>query len=428
MSVRKKLHIGMSLAPTWFNGEGWRKPESHVEDLFTSDFALDIARRAEAAKLDFVFRPDALYLPVEALETGPTFTSLDPSLLLAALARETRHIGLVTTVSALFVPPFVIARQLQSLNWLSHGRAGWNIVTAFQGHENFGLEAMPTSQDRYAQATECVETVRRLWQSFPAEALKVDREAGRYADTSRIRPLEGAGARGPLNLPAHPARIPLMQAGASENGRDFAAATADLVFAATPDCDAALELRHDLRSRTQARGRNPDDLKVLPALNLYLADSYAEARDLFNETHARVDVARKLAVIRTQIGLDLTDWPRTRAVTVNDLPPPLENVPSLTHAHLLRRLIEREAPTLEDLLRRPEVLTASHWQVVGTVDTAFAEVRDWFQAGAIDGFVIAPGGSIQSAHLALEGLVPQLANAGLFRTDYSGATFADHLR
>lgn len=286
MSTPKRLHIGMSLAPTWLSGDAWRRPDSNIEGIFGSDFAVDIARRSEAAHLDFVFRPDVSSLPLDVLETGSGFASLDPTVLLAAVARETSRIGLVSTVSTTFYPPYVVARQLQSLHWISNGRAGWNIVTALQGHENFGLDAMPDAEQRYARAAEFTRLVHDLWDSFPREALLVDRESGRYADVSRVRPVDHDGeflkVKGPLNLPAFgEARIPLVQAGASESGRDFAASVADLVFAPTPDKEAALELRRDLSRRAERHGRSPRDVRLLPGFSLYLAESREEAREIF---------------------------------------------------------------------------------------------------------------------------------------------------
>ncbi|OLF53444.1 NtaA/DmoA family FMN-dependent monooxygenase [Pseudomonas chlororaphis] len=432
MSTRKQLHIGMSLAPTWLSGDAWRRADSNIEGIFSADFAVDIARRSEAAHLDFVFRPDVSYLPLEVLATGSGFASLDPTVLLAAVARETSRIGLVTTVSTTFFPPYVVARQLQSLHWISNGRAGWNIVTALQGHENFGLQAMPSAEERYARAAEFTQVVLRLWDSFPHEALLIDRQNGRYADVAQVRPIDHDGTylrvRGPLNLPAFAnARIPLIQAGASDTGRDFAASVADLVFAPTPDKAAALELRRDLSRRAERHGRSPQDVRLLPGLSLYLAPSRKAAHELFMQTHEHVDKARKLASIKQMIGLDLSDWPVDRPVGATDLPPPADNPASRTHSNLLRRLIERESLYLEQLLLRPEVISAAHWQVVGTVDDAVEQILDWADAGAIDGFIAAPGGSFGSLQLFLEQVVPRLVEAGVFRERYRGSTFAEHL-
>lgn len=430
--TRKQLHIGMSLAPTWLSGDGWRHAESNVEGAFGTDFFVDIARRAEAAKLDFVFRPDSLFLNAPIMETSPGFDSLDSTVLMAALARETSHIGLLSTVSTTFMPPYVVARQIMSLHQISNGRAGWNIVTALDGNENFGLADMPSSDERYARAAEFTEVVRKLWQSFPAYALKRDRESGHFADTSLIQPITHQGeyfkVKGPLNLPSYgTVPIPLIQAGASAAGRNFAASVADAVFSATPDMDAAIELRKDLRNHAVMHGRKANDVRLIPGLSLFLAPTRKEAEELFTYTHARTDRARKLVSIKEMTGLDLTDWPEDRPVRAEDLPPAPVKVRSKTHAGLLERLIRREEPVLSDLLRRPEVISAGHWQVIGTVDDAVTNIKRWWEAGAVDGFMTAPGGSSRSMDLALEELMPRLSEAGLLRSEYSGNTFSQHL-
>lgn len=433
MGTRRTLHIGMSLAPTWLNGDGWRRPDSDVEGTYGSDFHIAIAKAAEAAKLDFVFRPDTLFLDTAALPSGPGFGSLDPTVLLASIARETSRIGLLSTVSTTFFPPYVVARQIQSLNWISQGRAGWNIVTALEGHENFGLPAMPSAEERYARAAEFTDVVRRLWGSYPRTALRMDRTSGVYADPSQVHPIDHEGpflsVKGPLNLPAwSDSPIPLVQAGSSPAGRTFAASVADAVFASAPDKDAAIEIRRDLRRRAEGHGRSPDAIRVLPGLSLFLAPTRAEANDLFTATYAGMDAARRIASARRLLGIDLSQWPGDRPLTLADIPEPEGPVRSRTHFTLLRRLIEREQPTVAELLTRPEVIGSAHWRIIGTVDDAVAEITEWAEAGAIDGFIAVPGGSVDCLRLVFEALVPRLAEAGLFRTDYAGATFADHLR
>lgn len=432
MSIGKKLHIGMSLAPTWLNGEAWRRPDSGVEHLYSSEFYIDLARQAEAAKLDFVFRPDALFLNAAAVEDGPGFASLDPTILLASIARETSRIGLLSTVSTTFYPPYVVARQIQSLNWISNGRAGWNIVTALDGNENFGLASMPSAPERYERAAEFIEVVRLLWASYPHAALKLDRESARYADPSFVQPINHRGThfsvKGPLNLPACGEKpIPLIQAGASPAGRHFAASVADAVFVSAPDMEAGIEQRKDFRRRAETHGRKADDIRILPGLSLYLAPSREEARDLFAKTHARMDNARKIASIREMTDLDLSEWPNDRPIRPADLPPPPLKVRSRTHSDLLRRVISREALTVGELLMRPEVIGSAHWQVIGTVDDALEQIKDWAASGAMDGFIAVPGGAVSSMQLVLGELVPRLVGEGLFREEYSGATFADHL-
>ncbi|UPV97925.1 MULTISPECIES: NtaA/DmoA family FMN-dependent monooxygenase [Paracoccus] len=422
----------MSVAPTWLSGEGWRHQGSGIEGLYSSDLALDVARRAEAAHLDFVFRPDASFLPLSVMEQSFGFSSLDPTLLLASIARETSRIGLVTTISTTFGHPYHAARQLMSLHWLSRGRAGWNVVTALQGNENFGLPDMPSSEARYARAAEFTQVVRRLWGSFPSRALLVDREAGHYADTDLILPIDHQGAnfqvRGPMNLPEYPgADIPLMQAGGSALGVDFAGQVADMVFAQTPDLAAALAMRRQLSDRAQAHRRQPRDVRLLPGLSLYLGDTREEARALFLATHHRLDRQQRMARVRDFLGLDLADWPDDRPITNADLPENHRSPRCASQCDALRRIIRDDRPTPPDLLARPEILASVHWQVIGTVDDAVAEIATWFRAGGIDGFIAVPGGSVRSLDLLLDALIPRLVEAGLFRSRYTADTLRGHL-
>lgn len=422
MTAAPPLCVGLSIAVTWLTGNGWRRPDSRVEDIFSSDFYIDIARRAEAAGVDFLFRPDSLFLDPAVLATSPGFSSLDPTMLLAAIARETRHIGLVTTASTSFYPPYIVARQLQSLHWLSNGRAGWNIVTSIDGSGNFGSEPFPSSARRYAQAAEFTDVVRALWASYPAEALACDRGSGRYGHADQVRPIEHHGVHfaveGPLNLPAFPGRrIPLFQAGASPEGRDFAARVADGIFAATPDMAAAIELRQDIRRRVASHGRDPDAVRVLPGLSLYLADSEAEARDLFAETHRGLEEARRYRMIIDNLGLDISSMPAGQKITPDMLPDQDRTVRSRTHAALLRRLIARDTPTVGDLLSRPEVAGSAHWLFVGRPEDAAREIERWADAGAIDGFIALPGGSDRSVALLFDELLSNLQLGGLFRSN-----------
>ncbi|RKJ70977.1 LLM class flavin-dependent oxidoreductase, partial [Butyricicoccus sp. 1XD8-22] len=247
------LCIGLTLSPTWLNGDGWRRADSNVEQLLSSNFYLELAKKAEAAKLDFVFKPDSLFLNIEMINKSPGHSSLDPIVLLTSIARETEKIGLVTTISTTFSEPFTVARQLQSLNWISKGRVGWNIVTSIEGSGNFGKDSMPSSKERYERAQEFTEVVRKLWVSYPNEALVMDRESGQFANKDMVSAIQHSGdfykVEGPLNLPAYETDIPLFQAGASDWGRNFASLVADAIFAATPDMDAAIELRSDLQKR-----------------------------------------------------------------------------------------------------------------------------------------------------------------------------------
>lgn len=432
MTTGRQLCVGLSISVTWLTGNGWRRGGSRIEDIYSGDLYFDIAKQAEAAKLDFVFRPDAMSVVPEAVARTPAFSSTDPTVLLASIARETRRIGLVSTASVTFFPPYVVARQIQSLHWVSHGRAGWNVVTSLEGHRNFGIRQMPETVERYERAEEFTAVVRRLWQSFPNEALVLDREAGAYAVPGSIRPIDHTGrffdVQGPLNVPAHGAGdIPLFQAGSSGPGRDFAARIADAIFAATPDIESGVELRRDLRRRAVAQGRSADAVRVLPGLCLYLGRARQEARDLYLENLASQDVARKHALIKDLLGLDLGTLAPDQRITIEMLPVLSGPVRSQTHAELLRRVIARDQPTAQELMTRPEVAVSAHWLVIGTVDDAVRSIVERIEAGAADGFIALPCGSPDSLDLFLTGVMPRLSEMGLFRRDYSGTTLREHL-
>ncbi|MBK0002002.1 NtaA/DmoA family FMN-dependent monooxygenase [Erwinia sp. S43] len=431
MNNNRQLCVGLSLAVTWLTGNGWRRNDSDVESIYSSEFYVDIARRAEAAKLDFLFRPDAMWLSRQAVVESPAFSSVDPTLLMASIAAHTSRIGLVSTASTTFMPPYVVARQFQSLNQLSRGRAGWNVVTSLAGNLNFGLSEMPPSAQRYAQALEFTEVVRKLWRSYPAEALRIDREAGVYADFDKVVPIDHQGehfsVQGPLNVPEWDGpRIPLFQAGASDSGRDFAARTADAIFAATPDIAAGVELRNDLRRRAVAHGRSADDIRLMPGVSLYLGNTREEAQELYRATQEGLDPERKFARASELLGINLRELSPDTRITPDMLPPP-GKVFSQTHANLLRRLIEREQPLLRDLMTRPEVVGSAYWQVIGTVEDAVREIRERFEAGALDGIIAIPGGSPGCMDLTLSQLMPRLSEEGLLRREYSSTTLAGHL-
>lgn len=432
MRLNKPLCVGLSISVTWLTGQGWRSVGSRAEGLYSSDLYVDIAKKAEGAKLDFIFRPDAMSVVPEAVEKTPAFSSTDPMVLLASIARETDHIGLVSTASTTFFSPYIVARQFQSLNWVSNGRAGWNVVTSLEGHGNFGVGEMPGSSERYERAREFTEVVRQLWSSFPHDALLVDRETGAYANPDKIRPIRHTGpyfdVQGPLNVPAHSSgSIPLFQAGASDSGRDFAASVADAIFAATPDSGSGIELRQDLRRRAVAHGRRADDIRVLPGLCLYLGRTRNEARDLYLESFASQDMVRKYRLVHEMLGVDLSVLEPDRRLTIDMLPALDDQVRSQTHANLLRRAIERDRPTVRELMTRPEVAVSAHWLVIGTAEDAVREIIERTDVGAADGFIALPCGSPESLDLFLTELMPQLTERNLFRREYRGRTLRDHL-
>lgn len=429
---QSSIHIGFALVMGWLSANGWRRKDSQVEQLFSLQPYLDLAKLAEQAKLDFVFRPDTLFLKTEPLATEPGFSNLDPFVLLSTIASHTQKIGLVATASTTFLPPYVVARQLQSLHWLSQGRVGWNLVTAIEGQENFGEDILLPATLRYKKAAEYLAVTQKLWQSYPCDSLTLNKKKGTFANIEKIRPINHQGdyfkVKGPLSTPQTPfGDIPLFQAGASEEGRMFAAKVASAVFAATPDLASGVELRNDLRNKAKQQGRDPDDIKLLPGLSLYLADTRIEAERLYQETHANLDWERRYAYVEEAIGLNLRQYDKNWILTEADLPKLDRQVRSQTHSNLMRQYICRENPSVNNFMHRPEVCHSSHWLVIGTPDDAVSSIIERLLGGAADGFIAIPGGSIHSVNLFFKNVIPALAEQGWFRREYQGNTLAEHL-
>ncbi|GAB1440386.1 NtaA/DmoA family FMN-dependent monooxygenase [Providencia sp.] len=417
-STQKTLCIGLSLSPTWVSARSLKQQPSLQEAILSSNYYIELSKRAEAAKLDFLFRPDALFLNIDKAKQVPAFGGLDPSLLIAAIAHETTNIGFVSTISTLFYPPYIAARQLQSLNWLTQGRIGWNIVTALQGQQNFGQQTLPDSDERYKIAHEFTSAVEALWESYPLE----QRHEQAQKSPSAIKEINYQGdyfnVQGPLNIPSYAQPIPYFQAGASPAGRDFAATLADGIFAATPDLDCAIEFYQDIRQRTVKAGRKQNAVKILPGLSFYLANSREDAFELFEQTHENADPKTKFRYIESLINLDLSQLPIDTIITTEMLPEPINTPYSRTHAKLLRHYICKNRPSIKMLLSSPEVNGSSHWRVIGTADDLVDEIELWVNKQGCDGFIALPCGSEQSLDIFFEQVMPKLVDKGLFREDY----------
>ncbi|AFU12340.1 NtaA/DmoA family FMN-dependent monooxygenase [Bacillus toyonensis] len=421
MSTKKKLCIGLCLIA--------RKKEQ--ESMFNSgiDEQVELALQAEEAKLDFVFKADYLVAHPDLIARNKGNVMLDPTLLFTAIAYATEKIGVVTTASTSFYPPYILARQLQSLNWISNGRVGWNIVTSIDGAENFGETGMPPSEERYAKAAECTELVRKLWRSHPYEVLKVDNTE---VIREMVKPIEHSGeyfeVKGPLNIPQHiSGEMPLFQAGASEAGRNFAASVADAIFAAMPDIESGIELRQNLRRRAEKHGRKQDDVRVLPGLYFFIGDTYEEALEMHRQAHQHLTMEKRLALLEMVLGVDARGIPLESNIKEDMLPSREQTVRSKTHAELLRNFIIKNEPTVEQILERPEVVGSAHWVAIGTPQDVFQQIMERFEVGALDGFIAIPGGPQKSLDLFFSEVIPLFVKAGVFREEYTGSTLREHL-
>lgn len=424
----RTFHLNAFLLGVGHHEAAWRHPRTDARRLLQLSHYQELARIAERGKLDSVFFADTL-------ATGPrvernAFGVFEPLTLLAALAGVTEHVGLIATVSTGYNEPFHLARKFASIDHISGGRAGWNIVTSAGLDEaaNFGLDAVPLHAGRYERAEEFVQVARALWDSWEADAIVLDAEAGRFADPDKVHAVGHRGARfavqGPLNSPRSPQGRPLLvQAGSSEDGKEFAARHAEAVFTAQRTLEEGLAFYRDLKSRLAAHGRDANDLKVLPGLVPFIAPTEAEARALEQEFTDLISPDYALRQLSAVLGVDLTEHPLDEPL------PPLPDEAAVEGAKsrftLIKELADTERLTVRQLIGKLGG-GRGHRTFAGTPEQVADELQTWFEAGAADGFNIMPpylpGGLDDFVDL----VVPILQQRGLFRTDYTATTLRGH--
>jgi FMN-dependent oxidoreductase (nitrilotriacetate monooxygenase family) len=427
------MHLFLHPLNTGTHLGGWRHPDAHPGSLYDFAYFRDMALAAERACFDAVFFADEPgYRPIASKDAfgAMDIGKLEPTALLAALAAVTTRIGLIATVSTSFNEPYNIARKFATIDHLSHGRAGWNAVTSTTDEEarNFNLTKLPNHDDRYARAAECVEVVKSLWDSFEDEAFVRDKAAGRYSDPAKLHALGHEGrffrSHGPLNVGRPPQGQPIIvQAGASEPGRNLGARTADAIFVGYPPLAAAQAYYADMKRRVVGFGRQPDALKIMVSLQVLVAPTEAEAR----ATKAHLDSLTPLpvALAWTQLmlgGVDLSGYPLD-----GPLPPIPETDSGQTARQTLLDLAARENLTILQLAQHVAATRGGSQSLVGSPTQVADEMERFFTQGAADGFVIAPAYLPAGLDAFLTLVVPILQQRGLFRREYEGPTLRDHL-
>ncbi|MEU4830176.1 LLM class flavin-dependent oxidoreductase [Streptosporangium sp. NPDC023615] len=421
----RRLHLNAFLMGVGHHEAAWRHPRTEPARLNDVRHYQRLARVAERGRLDSVFLADGLALHGDVRHNA--LGGLEPLTLLSALAAVTDHIGLIATVSTTYNEPFHVARKFASLDHISGGRAGWNIVTSAGEAEarNFGVDR-PAHADRYARADEFLDVVTKLWDSWQDDAIVRDRDGGVYADTTRIHPIEHAGerfaVRGPLNTSRPPQGHPLLvQAGSSEAGREFAARHAEAVFTAQQTLAEGREFYTDLKSRLARYGRGHDELLVLPGISPIIGSTEEEARRLERELQDLITPAYGLAQLSVLTGIELTH---------DALDRPLPDISVETEGAQSRRklvvdLARRENLTVRELLGRLAG-GRGHRVVAGTPERIADQIEEWFTAGAADGFNVMPPILPGGLEDFVDHVVPELRLRGLFRTEYEGRTLREN--
>ena len=411
----------------------WMHPDAVPHAANSIDYYARIARTAERGLFDLFFvadTPAARTRDLEAWSRYPLFmNAFEPITLLSALAPYTTKIGLGGTASTSFCEPYNIARQFGSLDHMSHGRAAWNVVTSANEYcsKNFGQDSLAPHAERYERAQEFVEVVQALWDTYEDDALLEHRATGRYFDPAKFHVLDHRGkhfsVRGALNLARSPQGQPvIIQAGASEIGREFAARVAEVVFGTATDLADAKAFYDDLKGRMAKYGRHPSEMKILVGRGVMLGATRQDAQAKFDAMQELVHPTVGRFFLGNDLEVDLSDLPL-------DEPIPPDRIPSDARFHKayfdqIVGMIRKDNPTLRQLYQRYE---RGRDTLKGTVADVADNMAEWMDAGAADGFMLTFNQLPQDLEQFVDGVVPELQRRGLFRTEYAGSTLREHL-
>lgn len=428
---QKQISLGLSMRYVGYHAAAWRHPDAQPGAASDFNHFLHVARTAEAAKFDMVFLADGIGIrakdePPGSLCRSAQTAELEPLTLLSALAPMTSRIGLVATASTTYNEPFHIARKYASIDKISGGRAGWNIVTSWSDAEaqNFNRDSHLDYSTRYERAAEFVEVVKGLWDSWDADAFVHDKQTGIFFDSAKLHVLNHQGkhfkVKGPLSVARSPQGRPiLVQAGASEAGMEIAASSAEVVYAVPHDLDTGRSYYADLKQRVARQGRSPEGLKILPGITPFIGRTEAEAREKFDLLNALVAPELGLSYLYGQMG-DLSAYPL-------DGPVPEPNDPKVRSiANNLLKLARRDNLTIRQLYTTIAAGFGSRI-VIGTPTQIADEMEAWVAAGAADGFNICPPALPMGLEEFAAMVVPELQRRGMFRTEYKGSTLREHL-
>lgn len=415
------------MAPGYYR-DSWRLPESRIEQIASLDLIADLTLMAERAKLDSIFFGDFVNADT-ALNGNLDKTGLyEPITAMAALAGRTKNIGLAGTISTQFSLPYVTARQLNGIDWLSGGRAGWNIVTSAFGGENFGVKRIPAPEDRYRQAAEFVDVAIGLWDSWSDDAILNDRDRGVWVDRSKVRPIDHTGeffdVAGPMQAPRSPQGRPvLFQAGASPAGKTLGAKYADAIYTAQRQREGSIAFRKEISDLAVSFGRPADAVRVVPGVLPIIGETDAEAQELARTLADHIDYGVGKRVIAERLGLDLDDLDADETIPAERWS---EDPAKGSHYHLFRRLATEEGFTIRRLVEE-DYRSSAHHSVVGSASRVADLLVDWFEAGAADGFSLNPPSMPEGLRRICELLVPELQDRGYFREEYEGTTLRENL-
>lgn len=424
----RPLHLNAFLMGVGHHEAAWRLPESDPAATSSLDHYVNLARIAERGTFDSVFLADTPALRVDVGQRPAT--ALEPTVLLAALATATERIGLIATSSTTYDEPYNTACRFATLDHVSGGRAGWNIVTnaVVEAARNFNLDELPSHSSRYRRAEEFVDVARKLWDSWEDDA-EVGDKSGVWADQDRVHAIEHEGehfsVRGPLNVSRSPQGHPLLvQAGSSEDGKALAARYAEAVFTAQQTLEEGRAFYADLKERGGRLGRDPETIKILPGIVPVIGATEAEATKLEEDLRDHIVHGYALSRLSGTLGITLTEDDLDR-----ELPAELPGEDGIETAKsrytLVVDLARRERLTVRQIIQRLGG-GRGHRTFTGTPEQVADTIEHWFTSGAADGFNVMPAVLPSGLETFVDTVVPLLRRRGLFRTEYTGRTLRDH--
>ena len=421
------------MADSNYHIAGWRHPQAYADAGMNFQRWVEFAKTLERGKLDMLFVADVIGVPglkdPEAMSYSPTIDKFEPFTLLAALSTVTSHIGLVATSATAYNEPYNVARTLASLDHLTGGRAGWNLVTggSYEDAANFSQASHAAHGDRYERGEEFADVVRGLWDSYDRDAFPRDKASGRYFDPGKLHVLNHVGkyfqVKGPLSVARPPQGYPvIVQAGTSEPARRLSARVADVVFTAQSSLDDAKAFYADVKSRMPQYGRKPDDLKIMPGVAMYIGRTQDEAEAKVEELNALIPIHVALSRLSRMLGgVDLSGYP------LDEPMPDLQgNAARMSTPLNYVRLARRDGLTLRQVAMRSGV-AKDHWALVGTPSSIADRLEQWFVEKAADGFNLLPPHVPGAINDFIDLVVPELQRRGLFRTEYEGTMLRQNL-
>ena len=426
--MTRTLHLNAFLMGVGHHEAAWRHPRTSEHEVLDVAHFVRLGQIAERGKLDSVFFADGLAVgPNIRRNTQAIF---EPITLLSAIAGGTSKVGLIATASTGYNHPYTLARAFASLEHISGGRAGWNIVTSGQEQEafNFGYDSIPDHAGRYRRAQEFVDVVNRLWDSWEDDAVVLDVDNAIFADPERVHPINHVGeafkVRGPLNSPRSPQGRPvLVQAGSSEDGKDLAARYAEVVFTAQRTIAEGQDFYRDLKRRLPRYGRGAEDLQILPGIVPFIGSTEQEARELEREFTDLISPDYALGQLSNFFNVDLTGLPLDSRLP--PLPPESEIQGHKSRSTLVRQLAASEDLTIRELIGRLGG-GRGHRTITGTPEQIADDLIAWVDAGAADGFNVMPPYLPGGLEDFVDHVVPILQARGRFRDDYTASTLRGH--